>query len=87
MTNKPKLKELIFKAQSGDKDALNQVVERFKRLVKKYARRFGSEDVCSEIVEWLIKATMRYKEKSTWGREELKNIFSNKKSNKNFLDF
>jgi len=79
MANKPKLKELISKAQSGDKDALNQVVERFKPIVKKYARRFGSEDVCSEIIEWIIKATMRYREKTNWGREELKNIFTNRK--------
>ncbi|AYO31615.1 hypothetical protein D2962_14290 [Biomaibacter acetigenes] len=27
---KTKLKELILKAQGGDKDALNQVIERFK---------------------------------------------------------
>lgn len=81
MAKKPKLKELILKAQSGDKDALNQVVERFEPIVKKYARRYGDEDVYSEIVEWIIKETMRYKEKTTWGREELKNIFANKKSN------
>ncbi|WP_422448663.1 helix-turn-helix domain-containing protein [Thermoanaerobacterium sp. DL9XJH110] len=76
MAKKPKLKELILKAQGGDKDALNQVVERFRPIVKKYARRFGSEDVYSEVVEWIIRATMRYKEKSGWGREELEKFLS-----------
>lgn len=71
MRKKAKLKELIFKAQSGDKDALNQVIERFKPIVNKYAYRLGCEDVSSEIIEWIIDATMRYKEKSNWGREEL----------------
>ncbi|AYO29363.1 hypothetical protein D2962_00975 [Biomaibacter acetigenes] len=83
VAKKQKLKELILKAQGGDQDAFNQVIERFKPIVKKYARRFGSEDVCSEIVEWIINATMRYKEKSTWGREELEKFLSaNKYKNK-----
>lgn len=68
---KQKLSDLILKAQGGDKDALNQVVERFKPIINKYAYRLGSEDVSSEIVEWIINATMRYKGKNSWGREEL----------------
>lgn len=39
-----------------------QVVERFKPIIKKYARRCGTEDIGSEIVEWIIKATLKYKE-------------------------
>lgn len=83
MSKKPKLKELILKAQSGDKEALNQVIKRFKPIVKKYARRFGGEDVCLEIVEWIINATKIYKEKSTWGREELKKFLSANNSSNN----
>lgn len=84
MVKKQKLKELIFKAQSGDKDALNQVVMRFKPIVKKYARRYGNEDIDSEITEWIIKATLSYKENITSSREELKKFLSDKKNDKNF---
>lgn len=83
VVKKPKIKELILKAQGGDKEALNQVIERFKPIVKKYARCFGSEDVGSEIVEWIIKATMRYKDKTTWGREELEKFLSANNSSNN----
>jgi len=62
MAKKQKLKRLIFKAQGGDKNALNQVVERFKPIIKKYARRCRTEDIGSEIVEWIIRATLKYKE-------------------------
>ena len=41
MRKKAKLKELIFKAQNGDKDALNEVIERFKPIINKYAHRLG----------------------------------------------
>ncbi len=75
MLKKQKLSDLILKAQGGDKDALNQVVERFKPIINKYAYRLGSEDVSSEIVEWIINATMRYKGKNSWGREELEKFF------------
>jgi len=76
-----KLKELIYRAQSGDKDALNQVIERFKPIINKYANRLGSEDVRSEIIEWLINATLKYKDNNSFGKkeiEELVNKFSNK---------
>lgn len=82
VVKKPKLKELILKAQKGDKDALRQVVERFRPIAKKYARQFGSEDVYSEVMEWIIKATMRYKEKNKWGKEELEKYLSTKISKK-----
>lgn len=81
MRNKLKLKELIHKAQNGDKDALNQVIGRFMPIVNKYAYRLGSEDVSSEIIEWIINATMSYKEKSSWGKEELEK-FVNQHNNK-----
>lgn len=84
MAKKVKLKELILKAQSGDKDALNQVIERLEPIAKKYARRFKSEDIYSEVVEWIIKATMKYNGKGSLGREELKNIFQAKKDKENF---
>jgi len=76
-----KLKELIYRAQNGDKDALNQVIERFKPIINKYANRFGSEDVKSEIIEWLINATLKYKEKDIWNKKEFEE-FINKYNNK-----
>ncbi|MGI6486571.1 MAG: helix-turn-helix domain-containing protein [Tepidanaerobacteraceae bacterium] len=81
MRKKAKLKELIFKAQNGDKDALNEVIERFKPIINKYAHRLGSEDAFSEIVEWIINATMKYKEEKRLGREELEKFLSANKNN------
>lgn len=84
MAKKQKLKKLIFKAQGGNKDALNQVVERFKPIIKKYARRCGTEDIGSEIVEWIIKATLKYKENIISGKEGLeKQLKGNQKSHRN----
>jgi len=77
LRKKTKLKELIHKAQSGDKDALNQLIERFKPLINKYANRLGNEDVSSEIIEWLINATMSYKEKESCVKEDFEKFVNN----------
>ncbi|MCL6476785.1 MAG: helix-turn-helix domain-containing protein [Peptococcaceae bacterium] len=76
MENKPRLRDLITLAKNGDKDAMARVVERFVPIVRKYGRKLGYEEACSDLVTWIIEAVHRYRPNTTWGRDELNHYFS-----------
>ncbi|WP_051618228.1 helix-turn-helix domain-containing protein [Desulfofundulus thermocisternus] len=78
MQRKPKLRELIDLAKSGNEEAMTQVVKRFIPIVKKYSRQLGYEEACSDLVTWIIEAVYRYRPNTTWGRDELNRYFSRK---------
>ncbi|MEW6425632.1 MAG: helix-turn-helix domain-containing protein [Bacillota bacterium] len=78
MQRKPKLREMIDKARSGDQEALIQVVQRLTPLIKKYSRRLGYHDAYPDLVFWILAAVKRYKPKTTWGKDELERYFSGK---------
>jgi hypothetical protein len=76
MQKKPKLRELISRAKAGDRQALAEIVQRLTPLVKKYSRRLGYTDACSDLVSWILAAVKRYKPKTAWGKNELERYFS-----------
>ncbi|MQL52515.1 helix-turn-helix domain-containing protein [Desulfofundulus thermobenzoicus] len=76
MGKKPRLRELIALAKNGNEEAMTQVVQRFIPIVKKYGRRLGYEDACSDLVTWIVEAVYRYRPNTTWGRDELNRYFS-----------
>jgi hypothetical protein len=78
LQRKPKLRELIDLAKSGNEEAMTQVVKRFIPIVKKYSRQLGYEEACSDLVTWIIEAVYRYRPNTTWGRDELNRYFSRK---------
>lgn len=46
--------EAVLKAKTGDSTAMLEVIERFSRLLKKYARKLGYEDAYSDLLVELI---------------------------------
>lgn len=82
MRKKLRLRELIIRAKSGDNEAMSQVVQRFTPVVKKYSRRLGYNEACSDLVVWVIEAVHRYQPNTTWGKDELRRYFSNKENEK-----
>jgi len=78
LQRKPKLRELIALAKSGNEEAMTQVVKRFIPIVKKYSRQLGYEEACSDLMTWIIEAVYRYQPNTTWGRDELNRYFSRK---------
>lgn len=78
MRKKLRLRELITRAKSGDSEAMNQVVQRFTPVVKKYSRRLGYNEACSDLVLWIVSAIHRYRPNTTWGRDELERYFTRK---------
>ncbi|MHB1125724.1 MAG: helix-turn-helix domain-containing protein [Bacillota bacterium] len=71
MHRKPKLRELIVKAKNGEEDALNQVVQRFIPLIKKYSSQLSYGEAYSDLVAWVISAVHRYRPSISWGSDEL----------------
>jgi len=65
LTSKPRLRELIAKAKNGDAEAMTRLVGRLIPLVKKYSRRLGYEDACSDLVTRIIEAVHRYRPHTT----------------------
>lgn len=57
---------------------MTEVVNRFIPIVKRYSRKLGYEEACSDLVVWIIKAIHRYRPNTTWGRDELNRYFSHK---------
>jgi len=78
LQEKPKLRELIALAKSGNEKAMAQVVRRLIPLVKKYSRQLGYDEACSDLVTWIIEAVHRYRPNTTWGRDELTRYFTRK---------
>ncbi len=79
MQKGPRLRELIIRAKSGNKEAMAQVVQRFTPIIKKYSRRLGYDEACSDLELWIIEAVHRYQPCSTWGKNELNRYFFRKK--------
>ncbi len=64
-----RLRVLIERAQSGDDEALAEIIHRFMPAIRKYARHM--EDDEANLVLWLTDAIQRYKPRTSWGMEEL----------------
>ena len=56
---KESLYSLGIKAQNGDEIALIKIIERKRKMIKKYS--FGDEDRYQYIIEKLIKGIKKYK--------------------------
>ncbi len=56
-----KLKELVKRAQSGDNEAMTEIINRFMPLIKKYSRSNNSYDLSDELIKSLIKMIKRHK--------------------------
>jgi DNA-directed RNA polymerase specialized sigma subunit len=76
MTKKQKLSDLVARVQSGDKEATEQLVDRFMPIIKKYCRQLGYNDAGQDLILWILSAVKRYKPNTAWGREELEHYFS-----------
>ncbi|HUW64815.1 MAG TPA: helix-turn-helix domain-containing protein [Spirochaetia bacterium] len=61
MQDKPGLRELVFQAQSGDVEALAQIVHHLDPAVRKYGRHLGYPGSCSDLVLWILQAVHRYR--------------------------
>ncbi|MDI3476564.1 MAG: hypothetical protein PWQ59_89 [Thermoanaerobacterium sp.] len=55
------LKELINDINTGDKDALWELIQRFKPLINKYKRKLGYDGAEEDIILWLVKTVKKYK--------------------------
>jgi DNA-directed RNA polymerase specialized sigma24 family protein len=79
---KSKLTPLVVRAKAGDQAALEELLERLKPLVLKYARRMRvsyREEAKSELLLQLIKAIENFEPGTDWGKKELlKHINKNK---------
>lgn len=60
------LKELILKAQSGDKDALNLIIKKLEPMINKYSYRLNYEDAKSELTAWIIELILSAKPNVIW---------------------
>ena len=78
MKPKAKLSELIRRAQCGDSVAVNELVNRFQPILKRYSKELDYEDAYSDLVEWVIKAVKNYKPNTSWGRDEIKRYLNSK---------
>ncbi len=82
MNKKPKLRELIYLAKCGNKEAMKKVVKRFIPIINKYChelRELRYEDTRSSLVTWIIEAVYRYQPNTTWGKDELARYLSSRK--------
>ncbi len=61
MSENSSLQELVFRAKTGDTEALSQIVYRFNPAIKKYGRQLGHFDICSDLAVWIINAVYHYK--------------------------
>jgi DNA-directed RNA polymerase specialized sigma24 family protein len=74
MTEKESLRALILRAKAGDGQAQQAIVERFRPLIKKYARQAAIEDaydVEQELVMRLLLLIRSYREELPYGFMEL----------------
>jgi DNA-directed RNA polymerase specialized sigma subunit len=78
MQKRLKLRELVSKAQNGEEDALIEIIHRLIPLVKKYCRRLGYAEACSDLITWIVSAVHRY----TPNTKELEQYFCAKKGGK-----
>lgn len=55
-----KFHELVFRAREGDKEAMAHIVYRLRPAIKRYCRRPNREDICLDLVLWLIGAIYKF---------------------------
>ncbi len=60
------LKELIIKAQNGDKEALNSIIKKLEPMICKYSHRLNYEDAKSELTTWIIELVLSAKPNVIW---------------------
>jgi DNA-directed RNA polymerase specialized sigma24 family protein len=68
------LRTLLLRAKSGDAAAQHEIVERFRPLIKKYARQAALEDaydVEQELIMRLLLLIRSYREELPYGFMEL----------------
>ncbi|HEU4965181.1 MAG TPA: helix-turn-helix domain-containing protein [Bacilli bacterium] len=69
-----KLRPLLLRAKAGDREAVAQIVERFRPLIRKYVRQAGEEeahDLEQELTMRLLLLIRRYREELPYGFMEL----------------
>ena len=78
MPEKARMSKLIAMAANGDQKAMNELVQRFIPIIKKYSRQIGYDEACSDLILWMIGAVYRYHPNTTWGKDELKQYLTRK---------
>ena len=74
MKHTESLRTLLLRAKSGDAAAQNEIIERFRPLIKKYARQAAFEDaydVEQELILRLLLLIRSYREELPYGFMEL----------------
>ena len=66
MNEKASFKELIIKAQNGNPDAAEQLVNRLSPLIKKYSSRLGYDDARSDLTLWTLETIDHHKPNVIW---------------------
>lgn len=61
MSKKEKLKKLIERAQSGDSEAMSEIINRFKPLIRRYSNGSNRDDFSDELIKSLIKIVKKHK--------------------------
>lgn len=59
-------KELIIKAQNGNPEAAEQLVDRLSPLIKKYSSQLGYDDARSELTLWTLETINHRKPNVIW---------------------
>lgn len=61
-----KLKDLIIKAQNGDEESIEEILNRLLLLIKKYSYKLGYEDASADLQLWILEAIHGYKPNAIW---------------------
>ncbi|MBS3968479.1 MAG: helix-turn-helix domain-containing protein [Clostridia bacterium] len=56
-----RIKELVFWAQNGDKQAKELLIKQFAPAIKKYSKRLNVEEAENDLCLWVINAINQYK--------------------------
>jgi len=65
------LKELIIKAQNGDAEATEQVINRLLPLIKKHSFKLQYDDASSDLIIWILQAIHRCGPNAIWETNDL----------------
>lgn len=66
MDEPARFKDLIVRAQNGDSDAMEQLINRLQPLIRKYSYQLGYEDAKSELILWIIETIHLHKPNKIW---------------------
>ena len=59
-------KELIIRAQNGNPDAAEQLVDRLAPLIRKYSSKLGYDDARSDLTLWTLETIDHRKPNVIW---------------------